>query len=1215
MKLILNEIYKALNKAYLKQDLFHEQIAILKTNLKLLLDKSNIAENKNEYEEHFKNLVSEFLKETFYRNKYEININKRKDLVIHNGKSSSNSIGIIIEAKRPSNHTEMISINNPNCKALHELILYYFEERNKNNNVEVKHLIANNIYEWFVFDENEFDLVFYRNTKLQKLYKAKNEQGKDNPFFYVESQKILNEFEADISCTYFNLKDYKNEIADTIIPDDSNLINLYKILSPEHLLKIPFANDSNSLNKDFYNELLHIVGLEERPDGGKKLISRKKIENRDDASLLENTINKLNVDNCISNFENVEQFGETEEEQLYSIALELCITWLNRILFLKLLEGQLCIYHNGDTKYNFLNANTIPDFDALNELFFEVLAVDNKNRTKAVNDLFGNIPYLNSSLFEKSEIEIKAFPISNIKSRLDLFLYPKSILRNKTENKVLTRKNTLHYLFDFLSAFNFSSDSSAKIQENNKTIINASVLGLIFEKINGYKDGSFFTPGFITMYMCQEAIRNAVTQKFIELENKEITNFKDVKNYCTRFFKDDDICRFNSHIDSIKICDPAVGSGHFLVSALNEIIAIKSELNILVNDSGTPLEYDITVENDELIILCKKTNKPFKYLLGANKKPPKILQQVQVTLFKEKQKIIENCLFGVDINPKSVLICRLRLWIELLKNAYYKPANYTELETLPNIDINIKCGNTLISRFNINDNHSTLPPVTQQKIKLATEKYKQQVIIYKSTIEKAVKKHAEKEILRLKGQFSQIVNPNDNDYKYLKDKRDELGIIPLFFNQKEQDAWKIKIEELANEVAGLELAYNNKQKTLYGNALEWRFEFPEVLDVNGNFIGFDLIIGNPPYVDNRGYNKDILNYYFDRFKNSFTKSGTGSSKTTKLNLISPFFEIGFLLLKKSGVLELIFHKNILKTNAYSGIRKHILHQCKIISINDWGAGQFEDVIAETASMVLEKGTKVNNSIKINIYNKSKLIKTNFHSQKDFINSYDYIFSLDVSQSDKAILSKIETVKNAEKLQSLVAINNGIVTGDDKKYLSKVKTNKSFKPAVRGRDIKRYCKITPKMFVNYDKEKLLRARDENIFMAPEKLIMQMINTEFIVTYDENQIYNLGTTYAITPLCNVSLKYIIAILNSKLFAFYYKKKFINESTLTNAISTKNLYEIPILRSKPFELKLIKVVDALCAAPTVNETLTTQIDELIYKAYDISPAEQETINSFIN
>jgi adenine-specific DNA-methyltransferase len=99
------------------------------------------------------------------------------------------------------------------------------------------------------------------------------------------------------------------------------------------------------------------------------------------------------------------------------------------------------------------------------------------------------------------------------------------------------------------------------------------------------------------------------------------------------------------------------------------------------------------------LIITDQQGNPVEYKLQNGKPISKEVQRLQKTLFHQKQTIIENCLFGVDINPKSVLICRLRLWIELLKNAYYKETEYNELETLPNIDINIKCGNSLLSRF------------------------------------------------------------------------------------------------------------------------------------------------------------------------------------------------------------------------------------------------------------------------------------------------------------------------------------------------------------------------------------------------------------------------------------------------------------------------------------------------------------------------------------
>ena len=146
------------------------------------------------------------------------------------------------------------------------------------------------------------------------------------------------------------------------------------------------------------------------------------------------------------------------------------------------------------------------------------------------------------------------------------------------------------------------------------------------------------------------------------------------------FSKQEKIREFNELINSLHLCDPAVGSGHFLVSSLNEIIAIKSELKILADENGKPFPtIKITVENDELIVFDEAQDQLFKYQIKDNKPTSTEAHRLQKTLFHEKQTLIENCLFGVDINPNSVKICRLRLWIELLKNAYYK-----ESRTLPN---------------------------------------------------------------------------------------------------------------------------------------------------------------------------------------------------------------------------------------------------------------------------------------------------------------------------------------------------------------------------------------------------------------------------------------------------------------------------------------------------------------------------------------------------
>jgi len=676
---------KALNKAFLKVKPNRDNIETFKKNLIKLLDQINEAES----EEFHKNLVSDFLKNTYYSPNHFINTKGNNDFVIHNGKDDKSSVGVMLEAKKPTKKSEMLKVNNLNTKAFQQLVLYFLRERITGKNLEIKYLVATNIYEWFVFDATVFEQMFAQNKDLVKQFtdfKEERLSSKKTDFFYKQIAKpAIAAIKDEIVFTHFDIRDYEEYLRNGNGQDDRELIALFKLLSPEHLLKLPFANDSNRLDKSFYSELLYLIGLTETKTGSKKLIERKKEGDRDAGSLIENAINQLDSLDKISQLEKPEQFGDTEQDRLFNVGLELAITWINRVLFLKLLEAQLIKYHKGDRAFSFLSLAKVQNYGDLNSLFFSVLARRQSERNEAVRAIFANVPYLNSSLFELTDIEQSTIVISNLRDE-SLPIFASSVLKDSNGKRRSGKLNALEYLFEFLDAYDFSSEGSEDIQEENKTLINASVLGLIFEKINGYKDGSFFTPGFITMYMCRETIRRAVVQKFNESKGWDCQDIDQV------YDKIKDKPEANKIINSLRLCDPAVGSGHFLVSALNEIISIKSELKILLDGEGKTLrDYHVEVVNDELIV-TDDDGKLFEYSPKNTES-----QRIQETLFHEKQVIIESCLFGVDINPNSVKICRLRLWIELLKNAYYKADN--ELETLPNIDINIKCGNSLISRF------------------------------------------------------------------------------------------------------------------------------------------------------------------------------------------------------------------------------------------------------------------------------------------------------------------------------------------------------------------------------------------------------------------------------------------------------------------------------------------------------------------------------------
>ncbi len=276
MNLTLLTPRKSLNKAFLKIKPNRTDIERFKNNLIKLIDRINEAES----EEFHKNLVSDFLKDTYYKQNYFINTKGRNDLVIHNGKDAKSTVGVIVEAKKPTNKTEMLRTDSINAKAFQELVLYYLRERITQKNLEIKYLIATNIYEWFVFDAQLFDRLFANNKTLVKQFtdfEEKRLSDTRTDFFYKEiAEPFIKGIETEIAFTHFDIRDYDKPLRNADKQDDNQLIALYKLLSPEHLLKLPFANDSNSLDKSFYTELLHIIGLAETKEGGKKLIGRKK---------------------------------------------------------------------------------------------------------------------------------------------------------------------------------------------------------------------------------------------------------------------------------------------------------------------------------------------------------------------------------------------------------------------------------------------------------------------------------------------------------------------------------------------------------------------------------------------------------------------------------------------------------------------------------------------------------------------------------------------------------------------------------------------------------------------------------------------------------------------------------------------------------------------------------------------------------------------------
>lgn len=1212
MELHLLRPKKALNKAFLKVKPNRTEIQNFKASLIQLLDRTNDTES----EEFHKNLVIDFLKKTYYDPNHFINTKGRNDLVIHNGAESNSPVGVIIEAKKPTNKSEMVTTEKLNTKAFQELVLYYLRERITHKNLEVKHLIITNINEWFIFEATTFDRLFAQNKSLVRQFND-FEGGRlaDNrtDFFYKQiAEPFIAEITTAVEFAYFNLQDYQKPLRNDDKSDDNKLIALFKLLSPENLLKLPFTNDSNSLDKRFYSELLHIIGLTETKEGSKKIIERNKEGERNTGSILEGAIIQLDSLDKISRLERPGQFGNSHPERLFNVALELTITWLNRILFLKLLEAQLITYHKGDKSYSFLNLDKIKNYDDLNSLFFQVLAKRYDDRNPDVKALFEKVPYLNSSLFEPSDIEHSTLFISNLKDDKPIPIISSTVLKNDQGKKRTGELSTLEYLFEFLNAYDFSSEGSEEIQEDNKSLINASVLGLIFEKINGYKDGSFFTPGFITMYMCRETIRKAVVQKFNETKNWECNDLIEL------YDKIEDRKEANEIVNSIKICDPAVGSGHFLVSALNEMIAVKNDLKILQDRQGKRLkEYHVEVVNDELIITDEE-GELFEYNPTSKES-----QRIQETLFHEKQTIIENCLFGVDINPNSVKICRLRLWIELLKNSYYK--NTTELETLPNIDINIKCGNSLVSRFGLDSDLKQA--LRNSSSKLTIDSYRIAVQTYRNAQSKEQKREMKTLINEIKSNFRSEISQSDPKFKRLAKLKNELYTMtehPKLFalSNKEKAGWNKKVATLTADTKKLETEIEEiKANKIFENAFEWRFEFPEVLNDDGDFVGFDVVIGNPPY------GVSIK----DKTEREYLVSNL--SKVPDFEIYYWFINKGHHLLKQKGVISYIIPNTILFNVFAQSYRLSLFDNWALDEILDCtNFNIFEDATVRNIIFQFTKPASKKNTLG---YKNTSGIASFGHlvSQKGItipketaesnIQNWGLIFKL-----DKDTLNIIEKIKNTESTlkdffpetsQGLIAYDkyqgqsSEIIKSRAFHHFSNPENK--FKRWLYGEDITRYSvEWNEKEFIDYC-EGIANPRDPKYFKGKRLLIREITNPRIFAAITSEELYNDPAIIIVKENPDAfPLLCLLAIFNSKLATFYH---FNSSPKATKGAFPKILvydvknFPLPKQIDKTTQEKIESLVDQILIMKSQSKSAETsdlenQIDQLVYKLYDLTDEE---------
>jgi tRNA1(Val) A37 N6-methylase TrmN6 len=1247
MKLKIETPSQAISRkpSLLKHSPDAEKIKEFKDSLKNYVE--NI--NDNSAENVLKTFVMNFLRDAIYKKTNSINLVDNIDLAIQKGLKSNDDAVVLFEVKAPKNKKEMITVNDLNRKALQELIYYFLKERITKKNNYIKHCIITNIYEWYIFDAAYFEKIFLENLEKKYLdFATKKTTTSSTQDFYNDfASDFIKGCKEEIACVFIN---FKNLDADKI--SEKELVELYKILSPYFLLNEQ-APDANRLDARFYKELLHIVGLEEKTKDGKLIIDRKSSPDR--GSLLENAIS--NLSDCLYDIQQSPKFAsfKKDDDKIFAAAFELCITWVNRILFLKLLEAQLVKYHIGDEadNFHFLNTKKIDSYKMLAVLFHDVLAKPTNARDEFYQDIFNKIPYLNSSLFDKEGIEKDLkFNIGNLEDKKTINLYSSTILEDrKKENKPM---NLLEYLFGFLNAYDFSTVNVELVKQSNKPLINASVLGKVFEKINGYKDGSIYTPSFITTYMCRESLRLAVLDKFnneLSINGEKLFNkFDDIKNYTKKLYKTEEVLKANEVINSIRICDPAVGSGHFLVSALNEMIAIKYDLGILADKSGVAVNYKIELADDELLVT--KNGDFFEYKIKDGKPINSDAQQMQKILFDEKRTIIEQCLFGVDININSVKICSLRLWIELLKNAYYiEEKNFTELETLPNIDINIKCGNSLVSRFELDTDLSSLAKKNNQN-KNSILQYMKDVANFKNSKNRDEKSKLLQNIKDIKDNIKSFISDNSPLKKRLRETKGGISVLrnqtKLFVDTKRKKEIEKEIKDLEeyekllkNEIDSIE---NNE---VFRNAFEWRFEFPEVLNDNGDFIGFDVIIGNPPYFSLSTLEKNEKDYLTSFYK-TFSKGS---------DVYCLFYEKAFQILKPNTQLCFITSNRFCSTNYGVDLREFLSQKNILQTINFNEARVFEGIDVGSIILLLENKKSANSKL-VSLNYKGKVLPLSLNGiiakeskllQQIYFGKAHWNFDDDNIQKLKL---KIESKGVPFVKWKDISINRGVTTGLNEVFIiseeikneiikQDEKSSEIIRPVLKGANIKRYFILPAKEYLIYtytdiDIEKYSGVYNylnkhkkelENVYEAKHgqkkwyelrkctyydkffepKLVWSRLSNQNVFSISEGGEFTVdSSSFAVSK----DMKYLSAILNSKVVFFYFKLGSViwgkdGIKWFGNYFDNIPIPEISSEKQKP----LIDLVDEIIALKKVGKSTTDledKINEEVYKLFKLTPEE---------
>lgn len=825
--------------------------------------------------------------------------------------------------------------------------------------------------------------------------------------------------------------------------------------------------------------------------------------------------------------------------------------------------------------------------DYLEYFFYKGL---NEKRENQYFPLFNcKIPFLNGGLFE---------PLNNYRWSSAHFEIPNTIFSNDNKDGIL----------DFLDLYNFTIDEEEPLEKD--IAVDPEMLGKIFENLLDVNEraskGAFYTPREIVHYMCQESLANYLVNK-VNVDYDEIIKFIKYGDVISQYDWEqsinesnefeigktiyDNLLEIDEALFNVKVADPAVGSGAFPLGMLNEIVKLR--LNI------------------QTYILIKKE-------LGIiNIEDLYNTNHLESDVYKIKLQTIENCIYAVDIEPSAIDIAKLRLWLSLVVDY----PNEKEPRPLPNLDCKIMQGNSLIDEF--------------KGIPLFSPK------LMNKSLNNSEKTGIQQNIFGLSETINIQQTLNFGDESNLDNYLDEITKLQKIFfatsDSKEKKRIKQKINDLQNGMVKESLRNDKIKLSEFEQICEkkqkpwfiWTLEFYEVFKENG---GFDIVIGNPPYVDNSKIEDDEKNVY----KNKYIVANS------HYDLYIIFYNLAINILKQNGIVSFITSNKWLNQKYGLNLRKLILSNklLKLVNFND--VKIFESATVDTEISFIQRtqaklqinerfhdydfdGCDFNNSMSVSN------IPYQIISTKIIKMTNDYNFNLSISTEDCNILKKI--YKDTIPFNNICYITLGAVIhckesqNDKAEFLSDIKLN-DYKNYIEGKDILRWKNKDCRLYLKYTPDKHREPRFPELFDGKKIICIRMSTKKNphrfalnVGDYAADSVI-IAKKYCEIPLSkiqlgntkieyqNVSYNYLIGLLNSKLLMYL----FFNLYSDGLHFYPSHLKNMPI--KIRFENELEKIVDNIYNNYDLSidiADMEKELNNLVYKIYDLTNEEIRIIENY--